>query len=571
VPFNEDWDDAIDYLRNVPEVLAKYGKTAEESDAEWSDWLWYGAPNDSGRSWTTPELPFGPYIFAVRAKDDAGAVTPVLDQVENVRLVDVASRSNGPVFEVSNEFMGLVRTSSCVTPVTVIDLPASVEIVFRWRADASSYGGTVAGYRYGWDIDDLNDPTQWETDLTPFTSAVASAPSRHFYYGTHTFSVEVVDDSGQCARAEIKINIVEFPMERSLLIVDDFPADEDPRQAGWDNPIGGGTLPTDAEHREFWAGMANNVTGFSAAGDIMRVSGDHPFQLAQVGNYKSIIWSAFSDAGTLNPPTLIYQYIQYRRKSTGLTGKREPNVIALFMAAGGHVLITGRQPVSNMISREYAHGSRFPFLTRYDQEGQTSPSKFEGTLTAVGEKSFGYLDLCLESLDYAILDALRRRDESLICSVQLDRPLSIQRVIEDGMRAGIPLQPGFERIELRREATSSGRAYAPDKRSYEAEVYNPQYFSDICIFAPQSRDCFEPIYGLDCPNTSSPCYGQPVAFWTSTYADRLAEVTGAVRARSAVFGFPPVYFTPDQVKPGIEHILFCEWQLDPVTPHVCNH
>jgi len=32
-------------------------------------------------------------------------------------------------------------------------------------------------------------------------------------------------------------------------------------------------------------------------------------------------------------------------------------------------------------------------------------------------------------------------------------------------------------------------------------------------------------------------------------------------ARSVVFGFPPVYFNPAQVKPGIEHVLFDEWQL----------
>jgi hypothetical protein len=67
---------------------------------------------------------------------------------------------------------------------------------------------------------------------------------------------------------------------------------------------------------------------------------------------------------------------------------------------------------------------------------------------------------------------------------------------------------------------------------------------------------------LDCLDTDERTYQQPVAFWTSVYADVVSEdIPSAVGARSAVFGFPPVYFTPGQVKPGIEYILFDEWQL----------
>jgi hypothetical protein len=75
------------------------------------------------------------------------------------------------------------------------------------------------------------------------------------------------------------------------------------------------------------------------------------------------------------------------------------------------------------------------------------------------------------------------------------------------------------------------------------------------------RSCFQPIYGLGCNDVNEPTYNQPVAFFTSAYADRVADVPGAIGARSAVFGFPPVMFNPDEVRPAIEYIMFNEWQL----------
>jgi len=78
----------------------------------------------------------------------------------------------------------------------------------------------------------------------------------------------------------------------------------------------------------------------------------------------------------------------------------------------------------------------------------------------------------------------------------------------------------------------------------------------------QPRSCFEPIYVLGCLDTAEHTYQQPVAFWTGAYADVINEdIPNSVAARSAVFGFPPVYFNPSEIKLGIEYILFDEWQL----------
>jgi hypothetical protein len=129
------------------------------------------------------------------------------------------------------------------------------------------------------------------------------------------------------------------------------------------------------------------------------------------------------------------------------------------------------------------------------------------------------------------------------------------------MRAAIPLDPNFPRLELRPETALPGKAHDPGVKGPDVEVYNPQYFFDNCISVDGSRDCFEPIYGLECFDTSEPTYAQPIAFWTSKYADVQATAPGAVMARSAVFGFPPVLINPDQAQAAIERIVFDEWQL----------
>jgi hypothetical protein len=75
------------------------------------------------------------------------------------------------------------------------------------------------------------------------------------------------------------------------------------------------------------------------------------------------------------------------------------------------------------------------------------------------------------------------------------------------------------------------------------------------------RWCFEPIYGLGCLNTASLIYRAPVAFWTLTFADRVPDAGGGPAAKSAVWGFEPVFFKPEQVKTALDLILFDEWQL----------
>lgn len=571
--YNNSYAETITYLRNNPNA------------PDWYPWSWYRAPQDSGKSWTTPPLEFGDYVFAIRAKDEAGAVTPVLTEPVNVRRIKVQARISGPTFVVTSTLIGSIIASSCDYPLTIVDIPAGVPLSFSLSACAEHYGGTVSGYRYGWDILDLNDPSQWEVDYTPFVGSIATTPPRTFNFGTHTFTAEVIDNSGFCSRIEVKVNVIRFTGERNLLIVDDYRTDEVPGQSGWAATNGG--VPNDTEHDLFWTDMVSNLDGFDPSRDMIASSVDREIPLTTIAGYKNIFWSVFSDLDTRSVADLplLYTYIQYRSKrpppntggacspTGGVSGKVLPNFIGLAMQAGVHVLITGNHPAQNALSRTASPAVRWPAIPLYEFErGSTQQgSGPQDAQNPPGDQAFAYKELCLEAIDYGIQNNGRLRirgsgsvNNQRYCATNSWRTPNATSARDDGMRTGIPADPNFPPISLRQEVAGTGRRFAPSSLSIDVEVYNPSYFRQgaACQYVPGPRSCFEPIYLLGCLDTAERTYQQPVAFWTSTYADVISsDIPGAVGARSAVFGFPPVYFNPVEIKPAFEYILFDEWQL----------
>jgi hypothetical protein len=567
---NDDWMETLSWLRNLA------------VDApEWGGWRWYKAPEDSGKFWTTPPKDQGSYMFAIRAKDEAGAVTPVLDEERNVRRLVVSTRTTGPILTVRNQYLGSVNTAVCNTPLVILDLPAGIPVEFSWEADASSYGGTEAGYRYGWDITDLNDPSQWEFDYAPFpwrpegepASARTAQPPRQFYFGTHVFTIEVVDNSGYCSRVEVKVNIVQFTMDNDLLLVDDFPESE---WGGWWHLQGKGVEPTDEQHDEFWEQVLSNVSGFNPTQDVVDggISGATTVPLTKLALYKSIIWSAKGNRMMSSAvSSVVHDLIKFRPKSgPTVSGKQQPNLIALFMAAGGHVLYCGQHPMSLAIDRSYVQvAMRYPAMYKYDLDQRSYRQDVAPTPTMVqnppGDESFPYFEMCLETIDYAVTSVLTRRPPGYHCPVNLyrwvpDSPAgNAEYVRTRSMRGAIPLDADFPRLELRPETAAPGKYHDPNVRGLDVEVYNPQYFFESCISVRGPRDCFQPIYGLDCFETSEPTYGGAIAFWTSEFEDVVAAAPGAVGARSVVLGFPPVLCDTLAVRGALETILFDEWQL----------
>jgi hypothetical protein len=550
--FGGDWDATLDYIRQNPGA------------DEWSDWRFYGAPGDSGKFWTTPPLDRGSFYFAIQAMDEAGAVTPVFDHGTNLRRV-YTGRDGTPILTVYNPYMGTVRTASRATPPTILDLPSGLEITFEFSATAEFYGGEIVGYRCSWNLIDPDDDDEW----TPFIGETAICSSGPFFFGTHSVFIEVIDNSGFRTSFEARINIVPFTMENDLLLVDDWVEDS---MCFADN---GGVIPCDAEHDQFWMDMLESAAGFNPYTDMIELGGtgikELPIQIA--AKYKNMIWNA---TGHASGESLAYlnELITFRDpEGTGPGGRVTPNLVAVYMAAGGHVLLAGNQIMTMVIN---PHVMRripvFPIIFRYelggDQDGTYTSGGNHVGVYGVGEDSFAYKECCLNVLDQSYL-----QNRNQIRRVGVDQRCGVDRIrnndlIKDGMRAALPIDMttggGFPRLELRPEVAGIGRFH--EIAGLVVDIYNPSYFSEMtpCGRIAETdppRTCFEPIYGNGCPDAASVIYSAPVAFWTGRFADRVPDYGDGVAARSAVWGFHPVYFQPNQVKAALDIILHDEWQL----------
>jgi len=183
----------LDYLRTVPNA------------PEWSPWMPY-LPPDVGTSWTSPEMDFGDYIFAVQGRDALGE-TELLVEPRNVARIEIQARETGPLLTVTGDLINPIITSVTTTPLTEVTVGGGTLVSFCWTADASFYGGVVDGYRYQWDMTDPDDEDQWDTGFIPFpTPSVCSTPEE-FFAGDHLFHVEVVDNAGYKSRVPILVHV----------------------------------------------------------------------------------------------------------------------------------------------------------------------------------------------------------------------------------------------------------------------------------------------------------------------------------------------------------------------------
>jgi hypothetical protein len=248
-------------------------------------------------------------------------------------------------------------------------------------------------------------------------------------------------------------------------------------------------------------------------------------------------------------------------------GSREINTLSPYLEAGGKLLLCGEQPmtvsIDNRVFTFHRFGPAYPFIFRYELAGNQF---WHGSVPGPGEELFAYNDCCVNVVDIAW--GLRlARGSFLICSTLGQREYSSKN---DGIRVALPIDRVggdgyvFPPLELRPEVSDPGRYFHESSISLKADIYNPPYFAS-CTGAElvRPRGCFEPIYGLGCLNENSVVYGAPIAFWTSRWAH--VPNPAGVAARSAVWGFAPVYFNPAQVREALEIIMFDEWQLQRIS------
>jgi len=224
------------------------------------------------------------WLFGVRAIDEAGAVEPYLHMWGNTTYFKTMPGYGRPT-------LTICEGASCHEypsdgPVWKREAPVNKQLMFSWTGDASLYGGTITGYTYGVDIEDLNDPSEWEG----WSAEIRSASVIFHEPGVHYFYVKVRDYADEETIGIVELDIIQFLFDRSLLLVDDY----------FD------LVPTDLVHDTY---VQNVFARYRAYTDTMYIfnyyhsgPGGNPREysgaveepaLAELTRYKVILWDCY--------------------------------------------------------------------------------------------------------------------------------------------------------------------------------------------------------------------------------------------------------------------------------------
>ncbi|MBD3423555.1 MAG: hypothetical protein GF417_03830, partial [Candidatus Latescibacteria bacterium] len=337
-PLHPAWKDKpyrfMDKIMNkYPRVFNKY----YEKEYGGSGWIEY-ATSDTGSTtkigddeFLDPNAP-AEYVFAVQAKDEAGAITTIMNQyggANNVVCFTVSPKN--PELTITERTTGSATfIGARASKAAESEVPPGIELRFTWNANAEDYGGKISAFRYGWDVVNLDDDDEWDTQWSKDVKGTVKT----FYSSVHTLNVQVRDDAGHITTGLVSVQIIDFNMQRPLLLVDDW---------GLGTADFNGQIPNEAEHDAYIQGMitrrVNNFsTAFRPTGDIFDPTspGNDRISINDLSNYQNLIW-IYGGTGTNWRENVTFVPESDAR---GAGGNRV-NLIKLFLRAGGHVLTYG--------------------------------------------------------------------------------------------------------------------------------------------------------------------------------------------------------------------------------------
>ncbi len=515
-------------------------------ESAWSPWIPADAPGDSGRTTVIGDdevlTAARVYIFAVQARDAAGRIADTFSVRANARRFKVRA-SAVPLLMLYDDYLVGFRFLGTNFSPERRDIPPGVPLRFTWRADMSDYGGTIAGYRYAWDV-----PTAaaW---TAPFAPDLTGANEVAFFAGVHTLFVEAIDIAGNRTLARVTVNVVPFPMDRALLFVDDYYSTS-AQPGDYSNP-------SEPGHDQFWLGVCSRAAGFDPARDVWDAVQN---QLALpaldlLGRYKNVIWTYSSEINAWS------KAIPFTPESqVGKAGRHPVNYLSMFLLKGGHLWTLGQGQRSGGLAAALPKAAQsFPMnlaceitANREDCGGDRS-----------GVRSMPYRDYCVTMIDK--IDGVFRAGDGMPARIasHYDCMSYMLRDDSDPLTAA---HPGFPpRIDLWAEVAKQGRYFNPDDSlgpggfTY-AEVYDPGYWMERTAVRPQP--CFHPIYSMKAKSEYSALNDCAVALWVTKYEHVVPEVSAGtgVAAASFHFGFPLWFFRRSAVD-SVAAVVFDEWGI----------
>lgn len=545
-PWNVREADSTRFLlvMNASSAITELNENPAAFENLWTPWRSYDAPGDSGTSTIIGDdevlSKLYSYLFAVQAKDEAGAVTTIFDARKNVRVFTVLLGA-GPLLKVKEPYLGSYSYIGENNRPQTFKVPAEFVVSFSWLADASSYGGIISSYRYGWDVADLNDPNEWSVVPSPFHTA---APPVTFTAGVHTLFIEATDNNGISTLAQMEVTFFPLRMDRNLFWIDDFYS-TDFTQTIY-------AFPTETEHDNFWLEICSRAQGFSPSVDVFETV-NHNYlypDIETLWRYKNVIWTsssedrimAWDDMVRFIPESWIGQY-------STLTF----NFLSSYMASGGHVWTEGKGDAAGGLAAVlFPLQQVFPRNLRCEITGLRTGCDGDTS----GVFSMAYQDYCVTVLD-KITQGPRADSRMPARRTEWD---ALHYGYRDGTDAETLRHPGLpSRLYLWDMVTKPGNFFDPQIRGFEfVELYNPAYWMNVNGLRSQS--CFHPMFRMRTRNTLSALNNTTIAFWTTKYANVEPSVEGGVPAPSVHFGIPLWYFNRAQVD-SIADVIFREWNI----------
>lgn len=357
-------NDLIPEDRVVPDDVALTDSTYHATD-------WYPKRADAydDDRIALRSLPAGNFAFALRAVDEAGAVTPdeglsiaAEGAPGNVLKLDVnPSYPVSPVLEITEEtLLGRHRFIARGSEWEA-EVPVNTPLRFTWTADASHYGGEVAEFNYAIDIEDPGCEVCQSDD--GFGGWIGwgnhAGVTQEIRFGEedageeHVLFVRVRDRSFDEERetlAIVRLNVIAFAFDRTALWVDDYKAS--------------GVL--DCEHDLFvrdvldhatapYRGVGEPLYEFEArrpAGECQESSTPVAPTLSLLSRYRVIFWNvAASGAGS----------------TLGLITDNNPDneygeFLRIYLRAGGNLVVWGRFTIGALLGDFYPSRAYEPEL-----------------------------------------------------------------------------------------------------------------------------------------------------------------------------------------------------------------
>ncbi len=551
-PRDDPWHvakvDSVRYLLTVwtDSTVQLLNERPDRFESQWSRWISTGAPGDSGSSTVMGDDEMldlkNRYVFAVQAKDEAGAVTSIFDMRSNVRVFALL-KVVGPELTVKEPFLGLHRFLGTRNRARTFSLPGGFVFQFSWRADASSYGGVISGYRYGWDVADLADPNGWDVPLSP---QATWAPPQSFTSGVHTLFIEAVDNNGYSTLAQFEISVFPLDMSRNLLWVDDFYSTDFP-QVDY-------SFPTETEHDQFWLKICARARDFKPERDVFDTK-DYSFLPPRpefLWKYRNIVWTYSSNSGTQAWDNMVRFTPESR---IAAQGQSEFNFLSYYLAAGGHLWSSGRSDRQGGLAAVlYDNAQRFPLYLRCEINGP----QYGCAGDTSGVESMAFRDYCVSVLDKAA--ALPRTDWWWSMPERRIEWDAMGYGYIDAIDAVTRARADLPRtLQLWSTVTKPGNFFDPQVRGFSfVEIYDPAYW--MSRIGVKSQSCFHPLYRMRTRSSLSAVDRTVIAFWTTRYAGVVAPVPDAVAAPSVHFGLPLWFFNRAQVD-SIADVVFGEWGI----------